>query len=79
MTAKEILDNSFLEMRWRCLSLAADLDRIERAEGGVSILAVDSHAQQLRKAVAILLEGRQDRARQIQMLFSDTTPAPDVD
>jgi len=30
--ARQTLDQYFLEMRWRCLSLAADLDRIERAD-----------------------------------------------
>ena len=76
MTAKEILDNSFLEMRWRCLSLAADLDRIERTESGAQLLQTDTRVLNLRKALQILLEGRRNRAEQVQMLFSDMTPPP---
>src|SRR5437763_13008805 len=37
-SAKQTLDEMFLEMRWRCLSLAADLDRVERAAGGADLL-----------------------------------------
>ena len=76
MTAKEILDNSFLEMRWRCLSLAADLDRIERAEGGAELLQSDPRTQNLRKGIAILMETRHNRAEHVQVLFSDITPPP---
>jgi hypothetical protein len=32
--------------------------------------------QQLRRAIKIILDERTNRAEQIQMLFSDTTPAP---
>ena len=39
--AKELLDQQFLEMRWRTLSLAADLDRIARATGGQVVTASD--------------------------------------
>ena len=51
MTAKEILDAAFLEMRWRCLSMAADLDRLERAAGGAELLKHDPRLQTLRKAL----------------------------
>jgi len=76
MTAKQILDAGFLEMRWRCLSLAADLDRIERAEGGAHLLQSDPRIANLKKATSILLEGATNRAEQVQMLFSDMTPPP---
>ena len=36
--AQQTLEQYFLEMRWRCLSLAADLDRVERAAGGRALL-----------------------------------------
>ena len=49
--AKQILDYQFLEMRWRCLSLAADLDRIQRASGGADLLQDDSRLRTLRKAI----------------------------
>ena len=67
---KEILDQHFFEMRWRCLSLAADLDRLQRAE------AVDSRLQTLRQGIEILLTAEPNRAEKIQNLFSDKTPPP---
>jgi len=76
-SARDILDSSFLEMRWRALSLAADLDRIERADGGAAVLKSDPRVADLRKALHILLEGNQNRAEQVQILFSDQTPPPD--
>ena len=76
MTAKELLDNSFLEMRWRCLSLAADLDRIERTESGAQLLQSDTRVLNLRKALQIVSEGKHNRAEQVEMLFSDMSPAP---
>ena len=76
ITAGQILDASFLEMRWRCLSLAADLDRIERADGGAALLQSDSRVADLRNALRILLQGKANRAEQIQLLFSDQTPPP---
>jgi hypothetical protein len=69
--AKETLDQSFLEMRWRCLSLAADLDRVQRAEGGPALLRTDARLAQLRQAVAILLRDETGRAEAVQNVFSD--------
>ncbi len=74
--AQQTLEQQFLEMRWRCLSLAADLDRIERAEGGAALLSADLRLQKLRQAIGVLLEGRSNRAEQVQLIFSDKTPAP---
>ena len=67
---KEILDQQFFEMRWRCLSLAADLDRLQRAE------AADPRLQALRQAIEILLTSDPNRAERVQNLFSDKTPPP---
>ncbi len=74
--AKETLEQSFLEMRWRCLSLAADLDRIERAEDGVAVLRDDPRLDRLRQAIRVLQDGSDNRAEQVQMIFSDMTPPP---
>ena len=68
---KETLDQQFLEMRWRCLSLAADLDRIDRA-GGSS----DDRLARLREAFGVLISNDPDRAARVQMIFSDMTPPP---
>jgi hypothetical protein len=74
-TATETLDATHLEMRWRTLSLAADLDRIERA-GGAALLAADPSIDKLRRAFRVLLDGSANRAEQVQMIFSDRTPPP---
>jgi hypothetical protein len=74
--AQETLDTYFFEMRWRCLSLAADLDRIERAAGGNGVLQADSRVAKLREAIGVLLQGKANRAEQVQMIFSDKTPGP---
>ncbi|HSU68310.1 MAG TPA: hypothetical protein VLJ39_15635 [Tepidisphaeraceae bacterium] len=74
--AKQTLDRYFLEMRWRCLSLAADLDRIERAAGGATVLESDPRVQKLREALGVLTRAGATRAEQVQTIFSDKTPPP---
>ena len=75
--AKQTLEQYFLEMRWRCLSLAADLDRIERSPGGTGVLGADPRLQKLRQAIGVLLESKgANRAEQVQTIFSDKTPPP---
>jgi hypothetical protein len=75
--AQQTLEQYYLEMRWRCLSLAADLDRIERSPGGPGVLGSDPRLARLRQAIGVLLEGRGNRAEQVQNIFSDKTPAPE--
>ncbi len=74
--AQEVADQYFLEMRWRCLSLAADLDRLEQADGGATLLKNDPRLQKLHSAIRILLDAKSDRAEQVLMCFSDMTPPP---
>ena len=74
--AQQTLDQYFLEMRWRCLSLAADLDRVERGTGGSGVLQNDPRLKKLRQAIGVLLEGKGNRAEQVQNIFSDKTPPP---
>jgi hypothetical protein len=54
-------------MRARLLEIAATLDRIDRA-GGAS--DQDVRVELLRQAIATLLRPDDDRAEQIQLLFS---------
>jgi hypothetical protein len=75
--AGDILERSFPEMRWRCLSLAADLDRLHRAAGGAELLVQDQRLRDLRQAIQILLRDDPNRTEQVQMIFSDTTPPPE--
>lgn len=74
-TASETLDATYLEMRWRALSLAADLDRVYRAPGGESV-ARDARLVSLKKAIEVLLSAEGNRAARVQMLLSDTSPPP---
>ena len=74
--AQQTLDQYFLEMRWRCLSLAADLDRVERGAGGPGVLQNDPRLKKLREAIGVLLQGKANRAEQVQNIFSDKTPPP---
>ena len=74
--AKILLEQQFLEMRWRLLSLAADLDRVQRAAGGAEVLKSDPRVQKIREALSILNSDAPNRAERFQMLFSDMTPPP---
>jgi hypothetical protein len=75
-SARQILDRQYLEMRWRCLSLAADLDRVQRGAGGPSLLQAEPRLRQLHQAIRVLGSDQANRAEQVQMIFSDTTPPP---
>jgi hypothetical protein len=72
-TASQTLDQQFFEMRWRCLSLAADLDRVQRAEGSAPVLARDERLARLRRAIQVLATDSPTRAEQVQMIFSDVS------
>jgi len=74
--AQSILDRYYLEMRWRCLSLAADFDRVERSTGGAALLDADPRVKKLRDALALLARPGTNRAEQVQTIFSDKTPPP---
>jgi hypothetical protein len=74
--SKDVLEQQFLEMRWRTLSLAADLDRIGRSENGARTLREDVRLQKLRRALEVLSSDSANRAEQVQMIFSDMTPPP---
>jgi len=69
LTAGEVLARSFLDVRFRLLDVAASLDRIDRAAESASVLK-DPRMMMLREAMAILVDGKQDRACRLQMTFS---------
>ena len=76
-SAKDILDHFYLEMRWRTLSLAADLDRVERGEQSGALFKSDPRLQKLQKAFEVLSghgSSGANRAEQVQNIFSDKTP-----
>ncbi len=74
--ANETLEQTFPEMRWRCLSLAADLDRVESTPNGGELLQSDPRIEKLRLAIDVLRNGKRNRAEQVLMIFSDMTPPP---
>jgi hypothetical protein len=73
--AQQVLEQYFPEMRWRCLSLAADLDRVQRGDGAAATKA-DPRLTKLREALQVLLSEAPNRAEQVQLIFSDKTPPP---
>src|SRR3954454_6904575 len=67
LSAPEVLNREFLEIRCEILDLAAAFDRLDRADGSV---AEDPRAARLREALSVVLESTGDRAEQVQMIFS---------
>lgn len=75
MSAKEILDNTFLENRARLLDIASFLDRIDRAhepEAGRN----DFRYRALMKGLSLLFESKENRTKALQLNFSDPTEEP---
>lgn len=69
LPAPQVLDVYFLEARAKVLDLAAILDRIGRGADPAAALA-DPRAQNLRRALEILLTRSDGRAEAVQQLFS---------
>ena len=67
LNAPEVLDREFLEVRAKLLQVAATLDRAARAAGSI---AGDSRLSQIQRAIEVLASSDDDRAEQIQMIFS---------
>ncbi|MCI0333326.1 MAG: hypothetical protein L0228_08905 [Planctomycetes bacterium] len=66
-TAREVFDQQFLPVRAKLLEVAAALDRIDRSNGS---LANDPRRTQVQAAIQVLLRPEDDRAEQIQLIFS---------
>jgi hypothetical protein len=66
-TAGQVFDQELLPIRAKLLEVAAALDRIDRARG--STLS-DPRRTQVQAAIQILLRPEDDRAEQIQLIFS---------
>ncbi len=66
-SASTVLDVEFLELRARLLQAAAQLDRLDRAQGAV---ADDARMQGIQQAIKILSGPAPNRAEQIQLIFS---------
>ena len=69
-SAEELLDMYFLDMRSALLETAAALDRIERADGGIDISS-DPRLKSIKEACDIIKNGKDNRAEQFLLLFSE--------
>ena len=67
LTAPEVLNREFLEIRSKILELAAAFDRLGRAEG---VVAGDPRLDRLREALQVLHSDDENRAEQVQLIFS---------
>ena len=66
-TAPAVFDAEFLPVRAKLLEVAAALDRIDRAEGKIT---KDPRRTQIQAAIQVLLRPEDDRAEQLQLIFS---------
>jgi hypothetical protein len=70
---RAIVDHAFIPMRARLIEVAAFLDRVERYE-----VADDFRCAALRRAAALLVDGKPERARRILEQLSDPTTEPEA-
>jgi hypothetical protein len=67
VTAAQILDREFLTIRGKLLEVAAALDRIDRGHGSVTS---DPRLEKIRETLTILAKDAENRAEQMQLIFS---------
>src|SRR3954470_369948 len=67
LSAPEVLNREFLEIRCKILDLAAAFDRLDRADGSI---ADDPRVARLHEALTAVLDPEPGRAEQVQMIFS---------
>lgn len=67
MSAPEVLDREFLEIRAKLLELAASFDRLDHGEGSVG---GDPRMTSIDKALKVLQSSQAGRAETIQLIFS---------
>ena len=61
------LDQGFLDLRGKILEVAASLDRLDRGDGSIDR---DPRVASIKKALETLLTPSDNRAEQIQKIFS---------
>ena len=66
-TGSEVFEQEFLAIRAKLLEVAAALDRVDRGGGP---LAADARRTQVQAAIQVLLRPEDDRAEQLQLIFS---------
>ena len=67
MTAEQILNREFLEIRAKILEIAASFDRLDRSEGSVRN---DPRWRRIQESLDVLRDSAGDRAEQVQLIFS---------
>jgi hypothetical protein len=67
MTAPQVLNREFLEIRAKILEIAASFDRLDRCEGSVED---DPRLRRIHEALDALRDSTGDRAEQVQLIFS---------
>ncbi|MCA9242316.1 MAG: hypothetical protein KDA32_00065 [Phycisphaerales bacterium] len=76
-TRQQVIDADFLAHRAKLIDIAAFLDRVERAaDCSDGAPFADFRARALVSAIAILTDGKSDRARRVLEAFSDHTSRP---
>jgi hypothetical protein len=65
--ASAVFEQEFLQIRAKILEIASALDRLDRADGS---LDSDPRRDKIRAAIETLLSGDDDRAEQVQLIFS---------
>jgi hypothetical protein len=75
LTAGELLDRYFLENRARLLEIAAFLDRLDRS-GDPAAARQDFRYRALLHGIERLRQAAGNRARDVQIIFSDPTSEP---
>jgi len=68
-SAKDIIEQDFLDLRHGILDVAATLDRIDRGRGRGEV-ADDPRLGQIGEALSVLRDGGVGRAERVQMVFS---------
>lgn len=75
MSGIGVLDEHFLDNRARILDIAAFLDRIDRSQDPKAARTDPRHTA-LLEALEILTRPGEERARAVQLCFSDPTTEP---
>lgn len=65
--ASAVLEQEFLPIRAKILEIAAALDRLDRSPGSIE---ADKRRAQIREAIEMLQQPQDDRAEQVQLIFS---------
>lgn len=70
LSAPDMLEREFLQVRCRLIEIAAAMDRIDRSESAGTAQS-DPRMTNLLEGAAILNDGQPNRAERMQMVFSD--------